>query len=190
MATSTRQTAEERREAVLAAAGHEFARHGFHGASTDAIARGAGISQPYLFRLFGSKRDLYIASVRRCFRRMLETMQAAAEGLRGDDALRAIGEAYAEQLTTDPSMLQAQLQAYAAALDDEDVRTAVRDGFGDIVAYTERVSGATPEQIARFHATGMLLNSIAAIGLLGEGELEPWGERLVEGCKAGHGWVE
>jgi AcrR family transcriptional regulator len=185
MATAARQTAEERREAVLEAAGREFAKHGFHGASTDAIARSAGISQPYLFRLFGSKKELYVASVRRCFRRMLETMQAAAEGLRGPAALQAIGEAYVERLTTDPSMLQAQLQAYAAALDDEDVRTAVRDGFGDIVAYTERVSGAAPAQIARFHATGMLLNVMAAIGLLGD-ELESWEERLVEGCRAGH----
>ena len=188
--TTTRQTADERREAVLEAAGPEFAKHGLHGASTDTIARGAGISQPYLFRLFGSKKDLYIASVRRCFRRTLENMQAAAEGLRGGEALRAIGDSYVELLGTDPSMLQAQLQAYAAALEDDDVRAAVRDGFGDIYAYTERVSGATPEQLARFHATGMLLNSIAALGLLGEEKLEPWGERLVEGCKAGHEWAE
>jgi AcrR family transcriptional regulator len=190
MATTARQTAEERREAVLEAARYEFARHGLHGASTDAIARSAGISQPYLFRLFGSKKELYVASVRRCFRRTLETMQAAAEGLRGDDALRAIGDAYFELLSTDPSMLQAQLQAWAAALDDDDVRTAVRDAFGDIYAYTERVSGAPPEQLARFHATGMLLNVMAAIGLLGDETLEPWGERLVEGCKAGHAWAE
>ncbi|GIU93777.1 MAG: TetR family transcriptional regulator [Gaiellaceae bacterium] len=188
MTTATRQTADERREAVLEAAGREFAKHGFHGASTDAIARSAGISQPYLFRLFGSKKELYIASVRRCFRRTLEAMQAAAEGLRGDQALQAIGDAYARLLAEDPSMLQAQLQAWAAALDDEDVRAAARDAFGDIYAYTERVSGATPQTLARFHATGMLLNVMAAIGLLGE-EIEPWGERLVEGCRTGHEWA-
>jgi AcrR family transcriptional regulator len=188
MATATRQTAEERREAVLEAAREEFAKHGLHGASTDAIARRAGISQPYLFRLFGSKKELYLASVRRCFRKTLEVMQAAAEGLRGDEALRAIGDAYFRLLTEDPSMLQAQLQAWSAALDDADVRAAVRDAFGDIYAYTERVSGASPEVLARFHATGMLLNVMAAIGLLGD-ELEPWGERLVEGCRAGHEWA-
>src|SRR5512143_1190789 len=105
IATATRQTAEERREAVLEAARREFARAGFHGASTDAIAREAGISQPYLFRLFGSKKGLYVASVRRCFRRTLEAMQAAAEGLRGEAALQAIGAAYFELLSTDPTML-------------------------------------------------------------------------------------
>ena len=63
--TSQRQTAEERREAVLAAATREFAEKGLHGASTDTIARAAGISQPYLFRLFGSKKGLYLATVQR-----------------------------------------------------------------------------------------------------------------------------
>src|SRR5574342_107372 len=115
--TSTRQTAQERREAVLESSRQEFVRSGFHGGSTDAIARGAGISQPYLFRLFGSKKDLYLASVRRCFRRTLEVMQAAAEGLRGEAALGAMGTAYGQLLKEDPTMLQAQLQAYAAALD-------------------------------------------------------------------------
>jgi len=185
MATATRQTAEERREAVLEAARREFARAGFHGASTDAIARDAGISQPYLFRLFGSKKGLYVASVRRCFRRTLEAMQAAAEGLRGEAALQAIGAAYFELLSTDPTMLQAQLQAYVAALDDQDVRAAVRDGFGDIYAYAERVSGAAPARLARFHATGMLLNVIAAMGLHEDAEPEPWAARLMAGC-GGH----
>jgi AcrR family transcriptional regulator len=71
MATTTRQTAAERREAVLEAASAEFALRGLHGASTDAIARRAGISQPYLFRLFGSKKELFIAVVDRCYDRTL-----------------------------------------------------------------------------------------------------------------------
>ena len=70
--TATRQTAEERRAAVLEAARLEFARHGLHGASTDAIARGAGISQPYLFRLFGSKKALFLAENEQCFQRTQE----------------------------------------------------------------------------------------------------------------------
>ena len=128
---------------MLVAAREEFARSGLHGASTEDIARAAGISQPYLFRLFGTKKELYLAIVRRCFRRTLETMQQAAEGLRGEEALDAMGRAYRQQLGTDPLMLQAQLQTYAAALDDLDVREAVRDGYGDLFIYAERVSGAS-----------------------------------------------
>jgi AcrR family transcriptional regulator len=181
--TRTRKTAEQRREQLLAVAVAEFARAGYHGASTDAIAREAGISQPYLFRLFGSKKELYLAAVRRCFRRTLETMQAAAEGLRGKEAMRAMGDAYAELLSTDPTMLQAQLQTYAAALDDADVRQAVRDGYGDLYTYVERVSAATEEELADFFGKGMLLNVIAAMGLHEEAAGEPWAARLVSGCR-------
>jgi len=183
MATTTRQTAEERREAVLAASLEEFARAGYRGASTDAIARRAGISQPYLFRLFGSKKQLYLAGVRRCFRRTLEAMQAAAEGLRGEEALVAMGRAYNELLSTDPLMLQAQLQTYAAAVDDDDVRRAVRDGYGDLYAYVERVSGASETRLARFFATGMLLNVLAATGLHEAEQPEPWADRLLTGIR-------
>ena len=185
MATTQRQTAEQRREEVLAAAVEEFARAGLHGASTDAIARRAGISQPYLFRLFGSKKDLYVAAVRRCFRRTLETMQAAAEGLRGEEALEAMGQAYGLLLSTDPTMLQSQLHTYAAAVDDAEVRQAVREGYGDLYAYAERVSGAGDARLARFFANGMLLNVIAAMGFHEEAEPEPWALRLMTGCREG-----
>jgi AcrR family transcriptional regulator len=183
MATATRQTAEARREDVLAAALEEFAHAGFRGASTDAIARRAGISQPYLFRLFGSKKELYLATVRRCFRRTLEEMQSAAEGLRGEEALEAMGKAYGQMLSSDPRMLQAQLQTYAAALDDDDVRQAVRDGYGDLYAYVERVAGASDVRLAQFFSKGMLLNVIAAMGFHEEAEPEAWAHRLVAGCR-------
>src|SRR5437867_5534005 len=115
-----RMTADERREEILESATLEFARRGLHGASTDVIARRAGISQPYLFRLFGTKKDLYVATAQRCLRRTLEAFQRAAEGKRGDKALEAIGNAYGELVTTDPTVLQLQLQGYAASCEDPD----------------------------------------------------------------------
>ncbi|MDX6452064.1 MAG: hypothetical protein QOH16_2113, partial [Gaiellaceae bacterium] len=89
MVTSERKSKEERREEILDAALAEFAQKGLHGASTEEIARLAGISQPYVFRLFGTKKELYIAGVARCFRQTLELMQRAAEGKRGEEALFA-----------------------------------------------------------------------------------------------------
>src|SRR6266699_2830065 len=103
-----RKSADERREEILEAAVVEFAERGLHAASTEEIAKRAGISQPYIFRLFGSKKDLYKASVSRCFRETLETFQRAAEGKRGEEALHAMGEAYAE-LLTNRTRLQAQM---------------------------------------------------------------------------------
>ena len=75
---TTRQTAEERREAVLAAASREFARTGLHGASTDAIAKAAGISQPYLFRPFGTKKELYLATSERKLEELYQVFERAS----------------------------------------------------------------------------------------------------------------
>ena len=99
--TTERKSKEERREDILDAAIAEFAAKGLHGASTDEIARLAGISQPYVFRLFGTKKELYLAVIARCFRQTLEVFQRVAEGKRGEEALHAIGQAYGQLLESD-----------------------------------------------------------------------------------------
>jgi AcrR family transcriptional regulator len=174
-----RKSAEERRDDILDAALEEFAERGLHGASTEAIAKRAGISQPYVFRLFGSKKDLFKASTARCLRETLETFQRAAEGKRGQEALDAMGDAYGE-LLVDRTRLRAQMQAYAAC-DDPDIREVVRNGFGDIVAYVERVSGLPEEEVTQFFAVGMLMNVMASMDLWESPEA--WSDRLLAGCK-------
>src|SRR5438874_13431400 len=143
--TATRLSAAEGREAILDAALIEFAERGWAGTSTEDIARRAGISQPYLFRLFGTKKELFKASVARCLRETLEMFQRAAEGKRGEAALKAIGQAYGEELLGDRVRLRSQMQAYAAC-EDPEICAVVRDGFGDLVNYVERVSGVSPEE--------------------------------------------
>jgi len=181
MATTTRKSQAERREEILDAALAEFAAHGYHGASTEGIARRAGISQPYVFRLFGTKQELFKAVVARCFREALELFQRAAEGKRGQEALEAMGNAYVERLLVDRTRLLLQMQAYAAC-DDEEICQVVRQGYGDLVAYVERVSGLEPKAVSAFFAQGMLLNVFASMGLFVE-QAEPWAERLLGGCK-------
>jgi AcrR family transcriptional regulator len=178
--TTTRQSAEERREAVLDAAQIEFAARGLHGASTDEIAKRAGISQPYVFRLFGTKKELFKATVARCLRETLETFQRAAEGKRGEEALHAMGDVYVNELIADRTRLKAQLEAYAAC-DDPEICEVVRNGFGDLVAYVERVSGLPPAEVSRFFATGMLINVMSAMKLTDSDE--EWAARLLDGCK-------
>ncbi len=179
MVVHERKSKEARREDILDAAFAVFSEQGFQAGSTEEIARLAGISQPYVFRLFGTKKDLFIAVVARCFRQTLEIFQRAAEGKRGQEALQAIGHAYAELLQTDRLYLRAQMQAYSAC-DDADVCEVVRNGFGDLVTYVERVSGETPECIAQFFANGMLMNVMASMHL--SHPSEPWAIRLLEGC--------
>ncbi len=180
--TAKRKSAEERRESVLDSAYVEFAEHGLDGASTEVIAAKAGISQPYVFRLFGTKKQLFIAVVARCFRETLETFQHAAEGKRGGEALDAMGAVYHEQLVQDRIRLRSQMQAYAACGDPE-IEAVVRDGYSDLVSYVEHVAGDLPTQdISRFFAAGMLLNVMASMGL--EQPREPWAQRLLEGLRS------
>jgi hypothetical protein len=80
-------------------------------------------------------------------------------------------------------MLQGQLQAYAASVDDEVVREATARGYGRLVDYVETVSGADRQTIAMFFATGMLLNILAAMDYsLGDDPRHAWVARLAEGC--------
>jgi AcrR family transcriptional regulator len=184
MTATVRQTADERREAVLAAAQAAFARGGLHGTSTEEIAAAAGISQPYLFRLFGTKKRLFVATVERCLKETLELFRTAAGDLRGEDALEAMGEAYVAMVTGDRTRLLIQLQAYAAC-DDRDVREAVRAGFGMLHLFVETVSGLDREAVARWFAQGMLLNVVAAMDVWNS--REPWATRLLEGSLGSEG---
>ena len=176
---AVRLTAAERKDDVLDAALIEFAERGLEGTSTEDIARRAGISQPYLFRLFGTKKELYKASVTRCFRETLELFQRAAEGKRGEEALHAIGQAYVEQLETNRTWLRAQMQAYAAS-DDPEIRAVVRAGYGDLIAYVRRVGEADWPTVWTFFSTGMLLNVLASMQV--NDAPEPWMQDLLDGC--------
>jgi len=179
-ATATRQTADERRESILDAALVEFAAKGLHGTSTEGVARRAGISQPYVFRLFGTKKNLFVEACRRCMREVREAMAEAAAGKSGGKALSAMGQAYVQLLQGDPRRLKLQMHMYAAS-DDPEIRAVARDGYGELVRFAERVSGASRKEISQFFARGMLINVIAAMGVRDAGI--DWADRLIQGCK-------
>jgi AcrR family transcriptional regulator len=162
-ATRQLSTADERREAVLRAAETTFAARGVHGTPTLDIARATGISHAYLFRLFPTKAELFIAVVRRSNERVLRTFADAAAAAKagGEEVIPAMGAAYAE-LLQDRDVLLFQLQAQAAC-DDPAVRDEMRRGFADLLQLIERESGAGAEAVQGFFAQGMLVNVLAAL---------------------------
>ncbi len=176
--TTERKTAGERREAILEAALTEFSQHGYSGTSTDDIARGAGISQPYLFRLFRTKKELFIASVELCFAHTFARFEAAGEGLQGEEALEAMGKAYKQMIAEDPRRLRAQMQAYSAC-DDPAVCEVVRRGFGRLVELVES-KGVPAARVVQFFAFGMLINVMMSMDLYTADEA--WAQRLVDAC--------
>jgi AcrR family transcriptional regulator len=177
MMVSTRQTADERRTSVLAAAITEFARSGYAGTSTDAIAHRAGISQPYLFRLFGTKKDLFIATYDLVTDRIITELRRAGEGLEGYEAKEAMGTAYVE-LMTDPEMLQVELHGFAAAPSDPDIARSCRRTFEVLAEMVSERCQLTEDEVREFFAMGMLLNVVAAIDLVSLSE--PWAQNLCQ----------
>src|SRR4051812_11959826 len=162
-AARTRQTAGARREELVAAAVEHFAQGGLNGTAVSEITDQVGITQPYAFSLFGTKKGLFLAAVERGFDRVEETFRSAAADAAEDDRLRAMGEAYGA-LLSDRSLLLLQLQGYAACGDDE-VRDVVRRRYAELYALARELSGADREELAQFFAVGMLLNVAAAMDL-------------------------
>ncbi len=172
---SSRQTADERRTAVLAAAISEFARSGYAGTSTEVIARRAGISQPYLFRLFGTKKDLFVATYDLVGDRIIRELTSVSEGLEGEEALAAMGTAYVE-LMQDPELLQVQLHGFAAAPGDPDIARSCRRTFEVLAEVVSDRTGLSDDELRQFFASGMLINVMAAIDLLSISD--PWAQNL------------
>lgn len=151
----------ERRAQVLAIAAEEFAEHGLHGASTETIARDAGITQAYVFRMFGTKKALFLELVQAAFERVSDGMREAADGNSGLDALSAMGAQYFD-LLSDRTGLLLQLQGFAACGDPE-VKDAVRACFARMWETAEDGTGLEPVTVKSFLAFGMLLNAGAAM---------------------------
>jgi AcrR family transcriptional regulator len=120
------------------------------------------VSQPYLFRLFGTKRDLFLAAVERGFDRVQLTFQRAAAA-DPDNPLKAMGKAYGGLLEHREELL-VQMQAYAACGDPE-VQVVVRRRFGELYHCVKQASDAGPDDLRDFFAAGMLLNVAAAMDL-------------------------
>jgi AcrR family transcriptional regulator len=179
VATSTktesrrRVPAAERRDALIEAAVHHFAHGGLQGTKVSAIAAEVGVAQPYVFSLFPTKRDLFLAAVGRCFGKVAAMFEAAAAKFDKDgpqepeeDKLKAIGHAYVDSLPGNPDLLLLQLQAYAACGDDAEIQASVRREYARLVDQVRRLSGVEDEEeLDSFFRDGMWLNVAAALGV-------------------------
>jgi AcrR family transcriptional regulator len=157
-------SAEARRQLVIDAARTEFASGGYEATTTEAIARRVGVSQPYLFRLFPSKKAIFLASMENCFDQLEQMFDRSSAGLSGEAALVAMGTAY-NRLLDDRTLLTMQLQMWAIACRDEDVRKLARARMARLWQAAERISGADSKRVTQFIASGMLLNVFAAMDL-------------------------
>ena len=170
--TGTRRSAAERRGEIIEIAIEHFALRGYNGTSTDVVAREAGISQPYLFRLFHPKRELVLACHDEMHHRIAETFAQAARDRPPEERMKAMGDAYTG-LLADRNTLLFQMQSYAASADPE-IQARVRERFSALVRQVAESTGAEPAQLWAFFANGMLLNVIAALNLEVLAPSEEW----------------
>jgi AcrR family transcriptional regulator len=172
-APAQRKSAEERREEILAVAIEHFALGGYHGTSTEVIAREAGISQPYLFRLFRTKRELFLACNARACEKVRIVFRRAAAAAPPGEQLSAMGRAYVNELLPDRHAVLMLMQAFAASADPA-IRVPVRASYGEVVTEVASLADATPEEVWPFFATGALLNIVATLDLHEIAGEAPW----------------
>ena len=176
-----RKTAEERREEVIAAAIVEFATYGYYGGSTERIAQAAGISQPYVLRLFGTKKAIFLAAFQRVCSNIMETWRIANDRLDREERassptpserLYAMGESFLD-LVTHVNDLRLVLQAFSSA-EDDDIRTAAHAGLKEMFDWVWRTTGAGINDVRQHFSYGMMLMVAASIRAGDDLATEPW----------------
>ena len=166
--TKARMSAEDRREQVLSAATRAFARTGYAGTSTDVVAREAGVSQPYVVRMFGTKHTLFREVFARSAGRIREAFEAVLDDYSpahpfdpdGEEDWGRLGEAYTD-LLADRDFLLVMMHGFAAG-DDDEIGSLARRCMAEIYEVIKR-TGCTDERATAFVAHGMLLNVMLAM---------------------------
>jgi len=76
-----RLPADERRRAIVQSALRVFSAGSYAGATTAEIARGAGVTEPVLYRHFASKRDLWVACLEAAWEEFRDGLDDAVDEL-------------------------------------------------------------------------------------------------------------
>lgn len=161
--TRERIPAAERRESILIAATELFGSRGFAGTTTDQIAKAAGISQPYVVRMFGTKEALFLEAIERALAALKERFRAVIAASPGDSAELAhlLGNAYVD-LVADRSIMRVLMQAFLLGSDPV-IGPAGREGYLEIYRMLRDDAGFSPEEVRGFLAHGMLLNTMLGL---------------------------
>lgn len=175
-----RMRAEDRRELVITAAMAVFGERGYVGATTDAVARAAGVSQPYVVRMFGTKEALFLAVLAHALERLLDTFRAViADGPGAPGELhQRIGRAYAD-LLTDRGLLLSLMHGFVSGADPV-IGKAARRGFLDVYRLLRHDAGFSAQEASDFLAGGMLLNTLIGIRMADDYDVDPDAKELID----------
>src|SRR5947209_17987877 len=144
-----------RERQMLEVAGRVFAARGFHEASMDEIAQGAGISKPMIYSYFGSKEGLYFAYIELAGQRLLTRMADAAANvdvIDPEETLLATSLAFfahVDENREEWSVLFGELAARGAPSSQEvaAVRRTITNRTARLFDLVLRRAGSTPDKV-------------------------------------------
>ena len=182
---ATRMKSPERRELILEAATEVFGERGYVGATTDAVAKAAGVSQPYVVRMFGTKEALFLAVLERALGRLLAGFRAALADESAVDADGSsmpvdsrLGIAYVD-LLADRGLLLSLMHAFVLGAEPR-IGERARQGFLEVYRFLRDEAGFTAEQANEFLSVGMLLNTMVGLRMADEYDTDPGARELLE----------
>lgn len=163
--TARRLSSDERREQIVEAALAVFGARGYVGTTTDEVARAAGVSQPYVVRLFGSKESLFLAAISSALDELLTAFRAALAAEDGElPASKRIGRAYVDLLRV-RGLHQTLAHAYLLG-GHPVIGPAARRGFADVWRFFRDEAGLDVDEARAFMAEGMLISTMIGLRLV------------------------
>lgn len=176
-----RLSSDERRAQIVLAALAVFGARGYEGAKTDEVARAAGVSQPYVVRLFGTKENLFLAAVEEALARLLTSFRAALAS--EDDALTArkrIGEAYVDLIEV-RGLHQTLAHSYLLGSHPV-IGPAARRGFARVWRFVRDEVGLDADEARAFFAEGMLISTMIGLRIVDDYGSDPQITELFRSC--------
>jgi TetR/AcrR family transcriptional regulator len=182
---AARMKSPERRQLILEAATAVFGERGYVGATTDAVAKAAGVSQPYVVRMFGTKEALFLAVLDRALDRLLDSFGRALEGpaptLPTGEPLSVharLGVAYTE-LLSDRGLLLSLMHAFVLGAEPV-IGECARAGFLRVYRFLRDEAGFTPAEANDFLSSGMLLNTMVGLRMADDYDSDPLARELLD----------
>lgn len=179
-APARRLSSDERRVQIIAAALAVFGARGYEGATTDDVARAAGVSQPYVVRLFGSKENLFLAAIEDALARMLAAFRAALADGDAEDAGKRIGQAYVDLLQV-RGLHQTLANAYLMGSHPV-IGPSARRGFAAVWRFFRDELGLDADEARAFMAEGMLISTMIGLRLVDDYGSDPQITELFRSC--------
>lgn len=176
---TTRMGSDERRELVLEAATSVFGQRGYAGTTTDQVAAAAGVSQPYVVRIFGTKEKLFLAVLQRALDLLMSGFRAALAEASDVPVMRRLSLAYVD-LLSDRGLLLSLMHGFVLGADPE-IGTLARCGFLDVYRFLKNEAGFSPADAADFLAHGMMLNTLVGLRMTDDYDSDPDARELLEG---------